>query len=81
MVTIKDIKDLEIQLRILEGVVKKLKILIDRNWQVQTIIPLTDETITHSIPEAKKQAIIQDAIDKRNAFKQKIDSINWNSLN
>ncbi len=80
MVKEQDIEELETQLGIFRRFVRKLTALNKMNWEVQISVPLTHEKITHSIPEAKKQEIIQEAIDKRNTLKQKIDSINWTSL-
>lgn len=81
MVTEQNIDELEKLLRTFKGIVKKLNILNQMNWQVQVKIPFTGETITHNIPDVKRQQIIQDAIAKRNALKTKIDSIDWTSLN
>ncbi len=81
MVKEQDIDELKELLEIFKRVVKKLNILNQMNWKVTVEIPYVGETITHTIPDAKKQQIIQDAINKRNALKQKIDSIDWTSLN
>ena len=81
MVKEQDIEELKELLEIFRRVIRKLTALNQLNWQVTVEIPYTGETITHNIPETKKQQIIQNAIDKRNALKVKIDSIDWNSLN
>jgi len=81
MVKEQEIDELEKLLETFKRIVRRLNALNQMNWKVSIKIPYTEETITHNIPEAKKQAIIQDAIDKRNALKTKIDSIDWNSLN
>ena len=81
MVKEQDIEELEEQLKSFRRVVRKLTALDKIDWKVQMNVPWTNEKITHTIPEAKKQEIIQEAVDKRNALKQKIDSIDWTSLN
>jgi len=75
-----DIEELEKQLSIFRRIVRRLTLLDKMNWKVQINVPFIGEQITHTIPEAKKQEIIQEAKDKRNELKQKIDSIDWNSL-
>lgn len=81
MVTNQDIDELKELLEIFRRVVRKLNKLNQMNWQVQIEISYTGEKITHNIPDTKKQQIIQDVIDKRNALKTKINGIDWNSLN
>lgn len=81
MVTKQDIDELEKLLKKLKGMVEKLSVLAQNNWKVELDVPISGETITYNIPLAKKQEIIQKAIDDRNALKAKIDSINWSSLN
>ena len=80
MVKEQEIEELKTQLEVFRRIVRKLKSLQNMNWQVQAEIPFIGETITYDIPEAKKQEIIQEAVDKKNELKQKIDSINWTSL-
>ena len=80
MVKEQDIEELKELLEVFRRVVRKLTSLNQMNWQVQIDVPFTDEQITHNIPEEKKQEIIQEAVDKRNALKQKVDSIDWTSL-
>ena len=81
MVKVEEVQELEKELRRFRGIVRRLATLNKMNWKVPIEVLWTDETITHTIPEPKKQAIIQEAKDKRNALKAKIDSIDWNSLN
>ena len=81
MVKEQDIDELEELLEIFKRIVRRLTALNKMNWKVQINVPLTNEQITHTILEAKKQEIIQDAISKRNTLKTKIDSIDWTSLN
>ncbi len=80
MVKEKDIEELKTLLEMFKRIVKKLNILNQMNWKVTVEIPYAEATTTYDIPDAKKQQIIQEAIDKRNALKQKIDSIDWTSL-
>jgi len=80
MVTEQNINELEKLLKTFRGIVRRLSALNQMNWQVPLKIPFTGETVIHDIPEAKKQVIIQDAIDKRNILKAKVNSIDWNSL-
>jgi len=80
MVKEQDIEELETELRKFRRIVRRLTALDKMNWKVQIDVPWTDEQITHTIPETKKHEIIQEAVDKRNELKQKIDSIDWTSL-
>ena len=80
MVKEQDIEELEKELVIFRRMVKRLTILNRMKWQVGIDVPFTSEKIIHDIPETKKQEIIQKAKDKRNELKQKIDSIDWTSL-
>ena len=81
MVKEQDIEELKTQLEVFRRIVRKLTMLDKMNWQVEIDIPWTNEQITHDIPEAKKQEIIQEVIAQRNEIKQKVDSIDWTSLN
>ena len=80
MVKEQDIKELEEQLKSFRSVVRRLTALDKIDWKVQMNVHWTDEKITHTVSEAKKQEIIQEAVDKRNVMKAKIDSIDWTSL-
>ena len=81
MVKEQDIDKLKELLEIFRRVVRRLNNLNQRNWKVKIEIPFTGETTTYDIPDTKKQQMIQDAINKRNALKAEVESIDWNSLN
>jgi len=80
MVKEQEIEELEKQLSIFRRIVRRLNALNQMNWKIGIDVFFTGEKITHNVSEAKKQEIIQEAVDKRNALKQKVDSIDWTSL-
>ncbi len=81
MVKEEELNIIEELLNKFKRVLRKVNRLNQMNWELNIEIPEVNETITYDIPEDKKQAIIQEAIDKRNLLKQKVDSVDWTSLN
>ncbi len=48
--------------------------------KIQIDVPFFNKQIDYTITQEDKDKIEQDAIDKRNALKTKIDDIDWTSL-
>jgi len=81
MVNTKDITEIKKLLESFEFEIRRLEMLTQLKWKLEIYIPQTKETISRTISDIKKQEIIQEAINRRDTLKAKINSIDWNSLN